>query len=219
MHEKAISLSVEMYLVTIYRLTGDDSMASTHDIADLLDVSLPSVTGQLKKLTEKGYVEYVWREGARLTDDGRVIALNVLRKNRLIKTFLFDRTNYQLHELFDEACFMEHVVSDRFADALDEMLEYPKIDPHGLPIPDKDGTISDLEGVRLNEADAPSQFEVVRLEETNRDVLDRFRELGLLPKIVVSYSGRVSDGFCLRTEKKEFVLPDPMGKHLTVRVL
>lgn len=107
MHEESISLSVEMYLVTIHRLTTSAARASTQDIARLLDISLPSVTGQLKRLSERGYVDYAWREGASLTDAGRAIAVSVLRKNRLIKTFLYRKANYAIHELLEEACFME----------------------------------------------------------------------------------------------------------------
>ena len=130
-----------MYLITIYRLTrNDNSYAHTKEIAQGLNVSLPSVSEQLKKLSERGYVNYEWIQGANLTDEGEHIALSVLRKHRIIETFLIKIAGYAIDEVYEEACMLEHVVSDR----LDRMLGNPVSDPNGHPIPDREGNIPDM---------------------------------------------------------------------------
>lgn len=219
MHEKAISVSVEMYLVTIFRLTETSERASTHDIAKQLHVSLPSVTGQLKKLTARGYVDYLWREGACLTVSGREVALNVLRKNRLIKTFLHTRAKYALHELFQEACFMEHVVSDRFANALEEMLNWPVFDPHGLPIPDRNGSMTSTDGVPLGDISPPCRFETVHVDEMCPETQSHLDNVGLYPRHTAVFQGRETNGFRVLLDTDEVLLPPSVGKHLIVRVV
>ena len=113
-----------MYLITVYRLTRQAPRASTKDIATLLKISQPSVSEQLKRLTKQGYLNYQWREGATLTQKGERIAINVLRKHRLIETFLTQMAGYGLGEVHDEACQIEHAISDRLADQLEVMLNY-----------------------------------------------------------------------------------------------
>ncbi|MFW5828287.1 MAG: metal-dependent transcriptional regulator [Alkalispirochaeta sp.] len=218
MHEKAISQSVEMYLVTIYRLTEHDKKASTHDIAGLLGVSLPSVTGQLKRLTEKGYVDYAWREGASLTESGRLIALGVLRKNRLIKTFLYRQAGYGLDELFDEACVIEHVVSDRFADALEKMLDHPERDPHGLPIPDDRGNVPPTMGTRLEAIAPPCEFETVRLNEVSQRAVAYCGEIGLTPPQTAHYRNRDEEHFHIVVNGNEIYVPRAIAEHVLVKV-
>jgi DtxR family Mn-dependent transcriptional regulator len=208
-----------MYLVTVYRLTEHDGKASTHDIAHLLEVSLPSVTGQLKRLTEKGYVDYAWREGASLTDSGREIALNVLRKNRLIKTFLYRWAGYGLNELFDEACVMEHVLSDRLANALEKMLESPVRDPHGLPIPDRNGNIARAAGTRLETLVPPCEFETVRLNEICPRAVAYCGEIGLTPSQMAAYQKRDETGFHIVVNGTTVNVPPAMAEHVLVQVV
>jgi DtxR family Mn-dependent transcriptional regulator len=207
-----------MYLVTVYRLTEHDGKASTHDIAGLLDVSLPSVTGQLKRLAEKGYVDYAWREGASLTETGCAIALNVLRKNRLIKTFLYRQAGYRLEELFDEACVMEHVVSDRFAKALETMLDRPERDPHGLPIPDEQGNVPHTVGTRLETLAPPCTFETVRLNEISPHAVAYCGRIGLTPPRTAHYRMRDERDFHLIVNGTEVAVPHEIATHVLVKV-
>ena len=112
------SESTEMYLITIYRLTRNAASASTKAIAEMMNISQPSVSERLKRLAKQGYLDYAWREGATLTPEGERIAVNVLRKHRLLETFLVEMAGYALDEIHDEACRMEHAISDRLADRL-----------------------------------------------------------------------------------------------------
>jgi DtxR family Mn-dependent transcriptional regulator len=170
-------------------------------------------------LEEKGLVNYEWREGATLTDEGRTIAVDVLRKNRIIKTFLYRKADYGIHEIFDEACFMEHVVSARFTDALDKMLNFPRVDPHGLPIPSRDGVVGELKGIPLNEVVAPVTLQVIRLKETKNDSVRLFAELGLVPSASFRYKGVDSDGYVFEVDERPLTLSKELGYDLRVEVI
>jgi len=179
--------STEMYLITVYRLTRKSPYASTKDIATMLNVSPPSVSERIKRLAEQGYLNHEWREGATLTEKGEHIAINVLRKHRLVETFLVEMASYSIDEIHDEACKIEHAISNRLADRLEAMLDHPKIDPHGHPIPTKDGQVAISEYHPL--ADVPPGQEVIirQVSDWEPEQLTYLQELGLVPgaKVVV----------------------------------
>ena len=184
MHTEA----TEMYLITVYRLTRSAPRASTKDMATLLNISQPSVSEQLKRLTQQGYLNYQWREGATLTEKGERIAINVLRKHRLLETFLAQMAGYELDEIHAEACDMEHAISNRLADRLDEMLGHPPVDPHGHPIPSKTGEVAELTYPALADV-APSQTVTIRqVSDWEQEELHYLRQLGLMPGIEVTVS-------------------------------
>lgn len=177
MHTEA----TEMYLITVYRLTRLAPRASTKDIATLLNISQPSVSEQLKRLTQQGYLNYQWREGATLTEKGEHIAINVLRKHRLLETFLVQLAGYDLDEVHEEACNMEHAISNRLADRLEEMLGHPTVDPHGHPIPTKAGEVAELAYPPLAEV-SPGQTVIIRqVRDWEPEELHYLRQLGLMP--------------------------------------
>ena len=175
------SEATEMYLITIYRLTRQAENASTKAIAGLLGVSLPTVSERLKRLSEQGYVVHEWREGATLTSKGKKIALNVLRKHRLVETFLVRFANYRLDEIHDEACNIEHAMSDRLADQLERLLDYPALDPHGHPIPQKTGEISSVLCPKLNEAQIGDEVCIQQVSDWDKQELTYLIERGLVP--------------------------------------
>jgi DtxR family transcriptional regulator, Mn-dependent transcriptional regulator len=173
--------STEMYLITVYRLTRLAPRASTKDIATLLNISQPSVSEQLKRLTQQGYLNYQWREGATLTDPGERIAINVLRKHRLLETFLVQMAGYNLDEVHAEACDMEHAISNRLADRLEEMLGHPSVDPHGHPIPTKAGEVAEVAYPPLADV-SPGQTVIIRqVRDWELEELHYLRQLGLMP--------------------------------------
>lgn len=116
-----------MYLLTIHRLTRRQPMASTTSIAARLHISQPSVTEQLKRLYQQGYINYEWREGASLTETGQRVALGVLRKHRLLETFLVECFGYGLDEVHEEACRLEHQISNRLADEIEKSWVIPTL--------------------------------------------------------------------------------------------
>jgi DtxR family Mn-dependent transcriptional regulator len=135
--------ATENILATIYRLTCDSSDASTKDIAASLGVSMPTVSEKIGRLAEQGYLDHKWRKGVALTSKGRREALQVLRRHRLIEAFLVEVMKLPLDEVNEEACRLEHAATERLIDAMDDMLGHPKLDPHGHPIPSKEGTVDE----------------------------------------------------------------------------
>lgn len=180
--------STEMHLITIYRLTEDGSAgrASVGDIAKLLGLHHSSVSEKVRRLEEDGFITYEAHEGAALTSEGRRIAINVLRKHRIIKVFLVNLAEYPIDEVYDEACKLEHVITDRLADSLEKLLNYPEVDPHGYPIPKKDGTVAVTQYQTLNDFMPGDAVIVRRIESLNKEKLTYLRELGLIPDTEVT---------------------------------
>lgn len=174
------SLTIENYVKAIYQIAGQDGKpASTGRLAEALGVLPGTVTSMLKTLSESGLAEYIPYEGARLTDKGRVLALRVLRRHRLIELFLVRTLNLSWDEVHEEAENMEHAVSDLLIDRIDDYLGYPASDPHGDPIPKADGTVAAAAGRRLSDLAAGDVFRVERVIDQSSDFLRYLTEVGL----------------------------------------
>ena len=138
------SQSEEDYLKAVYHLQKENNAVSTNAIANYLDMKASSVSDMLKKLSEKNYVHYQKYKGTSLTKKGKLIALKIIRKHRLWETFLVDKLGFgwaQVHLIAEQ---LEHINSEELIDKLDSFLKHPKYDPHGDPIPKKDGKIESL---------------------------------------------------------------------------
>lgn len=176
------SESTEMYLSVIYRLTCKAERATVSEIASALGISLPSVSEKVKHLADQQLVLHEWREGVSLTAKGTRIALKMLRKRRLIETFLVELAGYELDEVHEDACRLEHAVSDRLADRLDAILGHPDMDPHGHPIPTREGTVSQVCYVPLSEFRPGDELVCRRLECLMKpDSLSFLCEKGITP--------------------------------------
>ncbi len=180
-----LSESTEMYLVTVYRLTRQVTATSTSDIAAMLGLSLPSVSEKVKRLAAEGYLVHQWRQGVALTNLGTRIALNVLRKHRLIATFLVQHLGYALDEVYADACRLEHALSDRLADRLEELLGRPEVDPHGQPIPARDGTIAPLHCRSLSTITAGTTAVIRHVSILDQERLRYVYALGLVPGTIL----------------------------------
>lgn len=140
------SQSEENYIKTIYHLSESaDKGISTNAIAESLNTKASSVTDMIKKLSDKKIVSYKKYYGVNLTDEGVKIAIHIIRKHRLWEVFLVDKLNFSWDEVHEVAEQLEHIQSPKLIDELDAFLGYPKRDPHGDPIPDKDGNINMIE--------------------------------------------------------------------------
>ncbi|WP_411893868.1 metal-dependent transcriptional regulator [Winogradskyella sp. A2] len=149
-----ITLSEENYLKAIYHLERQERGAvSTNAIADKMETKASSVTDMLKKLADKDYVIYKKYQGVSLTNKGLATAANVVRKHRLWEVFLVEKLNFSWDEVHDVAEQLEHIKSPKLIDELDAFLEFPTHDPHGDPIPDKDGNISKLDKINLSKVE------------------------------------------------------------------
>lgn len=175
-----LSTVAENYLKVIYAHTEwqSDAMTSSQ-LAARLGLAPSSVTEMVKKLTVQGLVEHALYGTIVLTPAGRTEALRMVRRHRLIETWLVSEFGYGWDEVHDEAEVLEHVVSDRMVDAIDARLGHPTADPHGDPIPSADGVVSPIRGVRLSEAGTASSVRVVRISDSDPGVLRLLESRGI----------------------------------------
>ena len=135
--------SEENYLKAIFKLTsGDVKLVSTGKLAQELKINAASVTEKIKKLSQKKWIEYKKSKGVKLTDKGKKLAVEIVRKHRLWEFFLVEKLKFNWDEVHGIAEELEHINSTDLVDRLDAYLGYPKYDPHGDPIPDKDGNFA-----------------------------------------------------------------------------
>ncbi len=175
------SLTIENYVKTIYQLCADNDNhpALTGKVAAALNVSPGTVTSMLKTLSDSGLAVYTPYEGVELTDSGRMLALRVLRRHRLIELFLARTLRLSWDEVHDEAENMEHAVSDLLIDRIDAFLGHPAADPHGDPIPKADGTMPGPVGVPLDEWPLDTPFQLIRVVDQSPEFLRYLVEIGL----------------------------------------
>ena len=180
------SSSVGDYLKAVWDLTGVlGAIAGTKDVADKLSVSSASVTNMFVRLQEMDLVEYERYRGVSLTGRGRAEALRLVRRHRLIETFLLEHLGYTRQEVHEEAERLEHAVSDGFTERLAELLGHPRHDPHGDPIPSADGTLVADDSFSLGEAAAGVRVRIRKIAD-DAPVLDHLEERGLVPGCVLA---------------------------------
>ena len=174
-----LSPHVQDYLKTIYLLEARAGGPTTNAIAEALDVRPASVTGMLKKLAELKLVHYTPYQSAHLTRRGQRIALEVVRHHRLLEAFLMEALGYTWDEVHVEADRLEHVISEDFEDRLAARLGHPQIDPHGDPIPAKDGSLPPDRPIRLASLAIGQAARVARVHDGDPALLRHAAELGL----------------------------------------
>ncbi|WP_225975018.1 metal-dependent transcriptional regulator [Anseongella ginsenosidimutans] len=145
------SFTEENYLKAIYKLSErTEEMVSTNAISEEMNTRAASVTDMLKKLSEKGLINYVKYQGVSLTSQGKVTAVNIIRKHRLWEVFLVNKLDFGWDEVHDIAEELEHINSEKLVDRLDEFLGCPQFDPHGDPIPTKTGKFREHDFIKLS---------------------------------------------------------------------
>lgn len=177
------SVKVEDYLKAIYHISAGADMetAATGEIAERLQVTPGSVTTMLQRLAESGLVKYQSHRGAKLTEAGEKVALNVLRRHRLVELFLTKTLGLSWDEIHAEAENLEHAVSDRLIDRIDQQLGFPDRDPHGDPIPNSDGTLRSKPGEPLAGLEANTPFVLLRVLDQTPEFLRYLTDGGLIP--------------------------------------
>lgn len=182
------SLAEENYLKTIFHLEKEyEGGVSTNAIAVKMDTKPSSVTDMVQKLAEKKVLSYKKYKGTQLTETGKTIALGVVRKHRLWEVFLVEKLNFHWDEVHEIAEQLEHVKSDELITRLDKFLDSPDFDPHGDPIPDKDGNIKPTEKRLLSELDKNQRGICVGVKESSSEFLQYLdkRKIGIGSKIKV----------------------------------
>lgn len=164
--------SEENYLKIIYHLSlKSDSEVSTNAIAGVMESKPSSVTDMVQKLAEKDLVSYKKYQGVSLTEQGRNAAVNIIRKHRLWEVFLVEKLHFSWDEVHDIAEQLEHIKSEQLINRLDEFLDFPTEDPHGDPIPNKNGVVPKLTRQLLSDAPIQQTFMCVGVKDSSSSFL------------------------------------------------
>lgn len=190
MKPTSLSRSVEDYLKAIYSLSAQGEAAATSAIAKALDIQPASVTGMVKRMSEAGLVEHAPYRGVQLSEAGRREALKVLRRHRIIETYLSERLGFAWEEVHEEAERLEHAASDRLIESMAVALKNPSHDPHGSPIPTRGGEIEGFEFLTLAEVPVGVRFKVREVRDDDPQRLRDMEAWGLVPGAEVTVVAR-----------------------------
>lgn len=216
----ALSQAVEDYIKAIYRLEKEEGGkgVSTTKIAREMEVSSASVTNMIKRLADLGLVKYRSYYGTTLTDAGKKIALEIIRHHRLLELYLKEVLGYSWDEVHDEAENLEHHISEQFEDKIAELLDNPTHDPHGDPIPSKDGVMPEIATRPLSEVEKGEKLMIGRVVDQDPELLRYLEEIGLIPGIevevidVAPFKGPIT----LKLERKKQVVGYEVAVNLFV---
>jgi DtxR family Mn-dependent transcriptional regulator len=176
-----LTRSVEDYLKSIFHLTSQGGFATTSDIAAMLEIAPPSVSGMIKRLSETGLIEHVPYRGVQLTPQGRRAALQMIRRHRILEVYLTQQLGYDWGDVHAEAERLEHAVSDKLIEKMAGALGDPRYDPHGAPIPTAAGDIEEAELFTLAAAAVGAAVVVRQVGDDDAARLRYLAELGLTP--------------------------------------
>ncbi len=220
------SSTVEDYLKSIYQAEQEARQAGRRlapmgEIAERLQVAPASVTGMVKTLAESGLIAYEPYSGVRLLPAGRKLATRVLRRHRLVELFLVNVMGFDWSDVHAEAERLEHAVSDRMIDRIDEMLGFPSVDPHGDPIPSADGHVEVVNHPSLLKCDLGRTVEVVRVMDQDAEFLRFAEREGLAPgcRVEVVDRNAVAGSVAVISRARKFSLGFPPASKVLVRHL
>ena len=211
--------AVEDYLKTIYEIQRERGKVATTVLAERMSVAPASVTGMIKKLADMRLVEYERYQGVTLTESGRKIALEVIRHHRLVELYLAEALDVPWDQVHDEAEKWEHVLSEDLEDRMDRVLGFPTIDPHGAPIPARDGSIAAVAQERLVDMVPGQRALIVEVSDHDASLLRHLGELGLYPDTELLVLSAKSGTVVVRIGDKEHVVPDEISEFVFVRPL
>tara|TARA_B100001741_G_scaffold313204_1_gene318537 strand:+ start:11111 stop:11767 length:657 start_codon:yes stop_codon:yes gene_type:complete len=216
-----ITSAEENYLKAILSISlKDDSKVSTNSISREIGTSAASVSDMLKKLQDKKLIKYEKYKGVELSKKGEIKAINILRKHRLWETFLVNNLGFNWGEVHDVAEQLEHIKSSELIDRLDSYLSFPKYDPHGEPIPNKEGKIPSRNTIPLNELKVGIKGNVMGVTLDDKTFLNYLTQLNisigteieLIEKIIFDKS------LSIKIEKNNNHITNDVAKHLLIRI-
>ncbi len=187
-----LSRSVEDYLKAIYQLaeSASEDAVTTSDIAQRLDVAPPSVSGMVKRLAEAGHLEHLPYRGVKLTDSGQKAALAVMRRHRVLETYLITKLGYDWASVHEEAERLEHAVSEDLVERMAFALGNPQYDPHGAPIPTRDGTIERPAYQTLADVEVGGAVVMRQVGDDDAERLRFLKSLGLVPMATLTVTAK-----------------------------
>jgi len=174
--------AVEDYLKAVYEIQREQGKVTTTALSEQLDVAPASVTGMIKKLADMKLVTHEPYQGVALTKTGRKIALEVIRHHRLVELYLNEALGVPWDQVHAEAEKWEHVLSEEIEERMDNLLGHPTTDPHGAPIPTREGSLTQSARVRLAELQPGQSASVAEVSDHDSSLLRYLADLGLFPK-------------------------------------
>lgn len=177
----SLSRSRQDYLKALYALAPDGAAVTTSSLAERLQVSAPSVTSMLGKLARARLIVYAPRAGARLTASGRREAIAMVRRHRILETFLVRVLGLDWSDVHEDAEVLEHHISPRVLDAIDRLVGHPGEDPHGHPIPDRNGNVRRRHLRPITDLVAGDRATVREIRDADGRRMTRWKEAGLVP--------------------------------------
>jgi DtxR family Mn-dependent transcriptional regulator len=178
-----LSRSIEDYLKVIYKLQSESGSAQTSAIAEALSIAPPSVSGMVKRLAETGLLTHTRYRGVQLTEAGERQALKMLRRHRIIETYLIGQLEYDWHNVHEEAERLEHAVSEELIERMDHALGRPSHDPHGAPIPTADGEIETTKYTPMTDIAVGAAAHLRMVGDKDSERLRFIASLGLRPGV------------------------------------
>lgn len=219
--QKILSSAHEDYLKAIYTLMAEGNKVNNSALANYLEVSPASTTNMVKKLAELELVEYEPYQSITLTEAGKRVALEVLRHHRLLELYLHQKLNLPWDLVHAEAEKLEHVLSETLEDAIAAALDHPTVDPHGDPIPTKDGHVEDVGGIPLSVATLDQPQRLMRVLVQDADRLNYLGSLGLYPNTTITLLKRApfSGPLLIDVNGEHHALAHDMAELILVRPL
>ncbi len=216
-----LSFTEENYLKAIYHLAdGGTKAVLTNEIADSMNTKAASVTDMIKKLSTKNFISYEKYYGVKITKQGKVEALTIIRKHRLWETFLVQKLQFNWDEVHEIAEQLEHIQSPLLIEKLDEFLNYPKSDPHGEPIPDRNGKVQVQAQGCLHDQPLGYKGNIVAVKDSDSNLLKYLNKIGATPgkKIEIAGKEEYDESIEVSVENKRFTISKSVAQNILVAV-
>lgn len=212
-----MTFAEENYLKAIFHLENQSTNGvSTNALAEEMQTKASSATDMIKKLAEKDLLSYVPYQGVTLSKTGRASAIKVVRKHRLWEVFLLEKLNFSWDEVHDVAEQLEHIKSEKLTNKLDEFLEYPKVDPHGDPIPDREGNFEKVDKTSLADAQVGIPYVCVGVDDSSSNFLQYLdgNQISLGTIITILHRESFDNSVKIAFNKDELVVSENVAKNL-----
>ncbi|OBX23493.1 MULTISPECIES: metal-dependent transcriptional regulator [Bizionia] len=217
-----ITLTEENYIKAIYHLGKQGrEIVNTNALAEAMNTKASSATDMIRKLAEKDYANYKKYKGVTLTESGKKIAINIIRKHRLWEVFLVEKLNFTWDEVHDLAEQLEHIKSQKLIDELDAFLGHPTHDPHGDPIPDKHGAITFVEKIILSQALEHQKYSCLGVNDSSSEFLQYLNknDIGLGSIIEVMHIEPFDKSISIKANGKLLTVSQSVAKNLYLKKL
>jgi DtxR family Mn-dependent transcriptional regulator len=214
-----MSVSTDNFLKAIYKINAEAmENATSKKLADQLNISNAAVTDMAKSLAGKGMVKYRKYKAIELTAEGKIRALKIIRKHRLWELFLMRVLDYSWHEVHQDAEMLEHQTSDCLLERLDQYLGQPAYDPHGEPIPDKQGNIPESDGfLKLTECPEGKRYKIVKINPGTDETTRFFKENSFQLGKDLFLRKKYNDIIEIMLEKTKMVIPGSIARNIYVK--